>query len=177
MSCIKYNETIDSILNVHRQDLGRYFEQYQNHVYRVFNFAVPYLVSDIEFETISIAAAFHDLGIWTNKTFDYIKPSIDLVKRYSIENKIDLVVFDEIAVIIGEHHKLTSVKNSKLAEIFRQSDLVDLTFGLIRHGRDKHDMEMIKKTFPNKGFHLYLLKLFLKNLITSPWKPLPMYKF
>jgi hypothetical protein len=134
------------------------------------------LKSDRAVEIISIAVAFHDIGIWTNKTFDYINPSIELVKKYASENDLDSDKIDEIVLIIREHHKLTKITRSALAEQFRQSDLIDLTFGLIRNGRSKEDIQLIKKTFPNKGFHLYLVRLFLKNLFTNPGRPLPMYK-
>jgi hypothetical protein len=36
----------------------------------------------LEFEKIAIAGVFHDLGIWTNKTFDYIAPSVVLAREY-----------------------------------------------------------------------------------------------
>ena len=176
MTCIVQNEIIDLILNSHKNDLNIYFEQYRNHVYRVYNFAFPHVTSQNDINALSIASAFHDLGIWTNDTFDYLKPSIALAKKYAEENNLDIEKIDEIETIIAEHHKLTGVKTLKLAETFRQADLVDLTLGLIRHGMKREEIKMIRKTFPNKGFHLFLLKLFLKNLITNPLNPLPMYK-
>jgi hypothetical protein len=127
--------------------------------------------------TLCIASAFHDLGIWTNHTFDYLKPSIALAKKYCRANAIDNIIIAEIETIIGEHHKLTSIKTSKLAEVFRMADLTDLTLGLICNGIDKRSIKMIKETFPNKGFHLNLGKFFLKNLFVNPLKPLPMYKW
>ena len=39
------------------------------------NFCIAF-VGRSDIEKIAVAAAFHDLGIWTNKTFDYIPPSI-----------------------------------------------------------------------------------------------------
>jgi hypothetical protein len=35
-----------------------------------------------QIEKIAIAAAFHDLGIWTDGTFDYLQPSIRLVDAH-----------------------------------------------------------------------------------------------
>lgn len=168
---------MDLILNLYKVNLGKYFEQYKNHVYRVFNLALPYLNSDKEIEIISVASAFHDLGIWTNNTFDYIKPSIGLAKQFCVSNHFDASVIMEIWIIIDNHHKLTKIRTSKLAEIFRQADLVDLTFGLIPKGRNKNDVRLLRKTFPNKGFHLFLTKIFLKHLFNKPFNPLPMYKF
>jgi HD superfamily phosphodiesterase len=33
-----------------------------------------------DLEKIAAAAVFHDLGIWTDRTFDYIAPSIALAR-------------------------------------------------------------------------------------------------
>ncbi len=177
MDLISQNNIIDRILNSYKHELGNDFEQYRNHVYRVYNFAVPYVTSTPDIETLSVAAAFHDLGIWTNRTFDYLQPSVDLAKKYAAGNQVNAGALGEIATIIYEHHKLTRTKTSELAEIFRQSDLVDLSLGLIHFGRKKKDIRMLRKTFPNKGFHVNLLRLFMVNLYKHPLKPLPMYKF
>jgi hypothetical protein len=176
MKIISKNTTIDKILDSYQKELGTYFDAYRNHVYRVFNFASSYLTSDQEFEIVAIAAAFHDLGIWTNRTFDYLEPSKVLAQNYCKENKISNEKFLEIEKIIDFHHKMTRIKELKLAEIFRQADLVDLSLGMIRMGRDKDLIKSLKKEFPNCGFHLYLVKLFFINIIKHPLKPLPMFK-
>jgi len=170
------NEIIDSILDSHKDDLGKYFEQYRNHVYRVYNFAITQVAWDRDSKLLSIAVAYHDLGIWTNNTFDYLKPSIGLAKKYCVENRIGNNVISEIEIIIGDHHKLTKTKKSKLAEIFRQADLTDLTLGVIGQRIDKEKIRKIREAFPNKGFHITLCRLFIKNLFKNPLRPLPMYK-
>ena len=176
MDCITNNVIIDRILSTYKSDLGKDFEQYRNHVYRVYNFALPFVTSVRDIETLSIAAAFHDLGIWTNKTFDYLKPSIDLVKAYSSTHDLEPETLNELETIINDHHKLTKIKSLELAENFRQADLVDLSLGLIRCGRKRKHIRMVKKNFPNKGFHCNLFRLFVVNLLNHPLKPLPMYK-
>ena len=176
MDIITQNSIIDGILNDFQKDLGNDFEQYRNHVYRVYNFALPHVTTTRNIETLSIAAAFHDLGIWTNKTFDYLKPSIELAKHFAANNHVKSDTIPEIEMMINEHHKLTRIKSSAIAEIFRQADLVDLSLGLIRCGRKSKDIRMIRNSFPNKGFHFNLLILFLKNLLKNPLNPLPMYK-
>jgi predicted hydrolase (HD superfamily) len=170
------NHVIDLILDTYKDSLGKHFELYHNHVYRVYNFAVPYININEDENTLSIASAFHDLGIWTNNTFNYLQPSMDLAKKYCLAYNTAPDKTAEIITIIEQHHKLTRVKTSLPAEIFRQADLIDLTLGLIRKGRTVTYIRTVKKAFPNKGFHLYLLKIFLKNLFQHPLKPLPMYK-
>ena len=176
MNIIEQNETIDSILNTYMDYLGKEFEQYRNHVYRVYNFAMLCEPRQCDDRIISIASAFHDLGIWSNQTFDYLGPSIDLAKEYCIQNSIDTVTITEIEMIIDNHHKLSKVKTSQLAEIFRQADLIDLSLGLFHNGIGRRNIREIKLIFPNKGFHLNLCWLFLRNLLINPLRPLPMYK-
>ncbi|MCX6266750.1 MAG: HD domain-containing protein [Bacteroidetes bacterium] len=176
MNCVTQNIIIDSILDASRKDLGNDFEQYRNHVYRVFNLAIPYVSESRNMDTLSVAAAFHDLGIWTGKTFDYLEPSIALARRYATVHDLDARTTLEIETIISNHHKLSEVRNSQLAEVFRQADLVDLSLGLIRCSRTRRDIRLVRKTFPNKGFHYNLFRFFLKNLLKNPLNPLPMYK-
>jgi hypothetical protein len=58
--------TLDTILQAHATALGRDFTAYRNHAYRVANFCLA-LAPDraMQIEKVAIAAAFHDLGIWT----------------------------------------------------------------------------------------------------------------
>ncbi|MOA28372.1 hypothetical protein D3C78_1493120 [compost metagenome] len=79
--------------------------------------------------------------------------------------------------MINDHHKLSTVQKSQLAEIFRQADLTDLSFGLIRNGHDTDRVKAVRNTFPNKGFHWFLLRTFGKNLFKNPLNPLPVVKF
>lgn len=174
---ICHNEIADRILDAHRSALGSGYEQYRNHVYRVLNFALPFVTEQLERDTLMIAAAFHDLGIWTHRTFDYMEPSVNLAKRYSAEYHLSREENTAIESFIRNHHKITRFKGLALTEIFRQADLVDLSLGVIRCGRSRESIRHVRKAFPNKGFHLNLTKLFLKNLVRKPWKPLPMYRF
>lgn len=164
---------MDSILHQFEKDMGNGFEMYHNHVYRIFNLTLPFVTTDEEIQSLSIACAFHDLGIWTHQTFDYLQPSINLALEYSQNSRIS----EEIETIINFHHKIFKIKTSPIAELFRQSDLIDLTLGLFRFGRKGELIRQVRKTFPNRGFHVFLGKMFLKNLLINPLKPLPMYKW
>lgn len=67
---------LDEILERHAEVLGRDYHPYRNHTYRVANFhwcMLPGTVHDLY--VLSVAVAFHDLGIWTAGTFDYLAPS------------------------------------------------------------------------------------------------------
>ena len=68
--------TVEEVLDDHASELGHDLIAYRNHVYRVVNLCLAIMGdSRVEIEKIAVAAVFHDLGIWTNHTFDYIAPS------------------------------------------------------------------------------------------------------
>jgi len=177
MEIIKETRTIDKILNSYKLDLGEDFEQYKNHVYRVFNFAIIKTKTKEEYEILSISAAFHDIGIWTDKTFNYLQASVNHAKKYCSNNSIGDEISNEVQMIINNHHKILRCRNSYLAEIFRQADLTDLTFGLFHRNCKIKFVQKVRKCFHNEGFHFNLLKLFFINLKKDPLNPLPMYRW
>jgi hypothetical protein len=75
--------TVEGVLDDHASELGHDLVAYRNHVYRVVNLRVA-IVGDggTELEKIAVAAVFHDLGIWTSKTFDYIAPSVTIAREH-----------------------------------------------------------------------------------------------
>src|SRR5688572_19559830 len=97
--------TIDEVLNDHVMALGNDFVAYQNHVYRIVNLCVAF-AGQSELEKIAVAAVFHDLGIWTHGTFDYIAPSIALAHDYLVAGGREDWA-GEIGRMIGDHHKIT----------------------------------------------------------------------
>jgi HD superfamily phosphodiesterase len=99
---------VDEVLDIHARELGHDRTAYRNHVYRVANLSVA-ITGDARFdlEKIAIAAVFHDLGIWTNKTFDYIAPSVALAREY-LETRGMSDWIPEIEAMIADHHKVTS---------------------------------------------------------------------
>ena len=119
---------------------------------------------------------FMTLAFGLNKTFDYLEPSAELAREYCRKQNISFSDTNEVEMMINNHHKLSTVESSVLAEIFREADLIDLTLGLVPKGRKKEDIRLIRNLFPNKGFHLFLIKLFAKNLITNPTHPFPIFK-
>ncbi|UPT67471.1 MAG: hypothetical protein M0D57_01960 [Sphingobacteriales bacterium JAD_PAG50586_3] len=176
MEIIRINSFIDSVLSSHASVMGADMEKYRNHVYRVFNFSL-YFNKGEDADLLAIAAAFHDIGIWTDKTFDYLDPSIKLAVEY-VNARPELYLSPEkLAQVIELHHKITRVKLNTTAEHFRRGDIADLTFGLIRFGMPKALYKEAKAVFPIKGFHWKLVKLTLRQLTINPLKPLPMFRW
>ena len=79
LTCIP---SIADVLDAHASALGKDFVAYRNHVYRVMNLCVAIVGDRGVLEKIATAAVFHDLGIWTDRTFDYLAPSIALAREH-----------------------------------------------------------------------------------------------
>ena len=173
---ITAHPTIESILLTYQTQLGSHYQKYRNHVYRVYNLTLLLAQpNDIELKALAIAAAFHDLGIWTAGTFDYLQPSVELSKSYLAQNGLQAQEA-LVAGIINNHHKLSGYKTDALVEAFRKADLVDLSFGMVRFGITSAQLKELNGHFPTLGFHRFILKQALKNTIKHPFNPLPMMK-
>jgi len=166
---------IENILQNSVEQLGSDFTSYRNHCFRVYNFCAAFSIgNDFDKDKLSIATAFHDLGIWTNNTFDYLIPSQNLARDYLTKiNKIAWI--DEIEAIISNHHKIMHLPKS-LAESFRKADWIDISLGVIKFGLPKSFVSETLLTFPNAGFHKKLTILTCQWTMKHPFNPLPMMK-
>ena len=179
MNVVRQSALLDELLEGYRPVLGADYDAYRNHCLRLFNFCTALTGDDKEAEhKIAVAAAFHDLGIWTEKTLDYLAPSQLLAQRY-LEKNFKASWCKEIDAMISEHHKLTRYRLnlSWLVEAFRKADLIDLTGGLIRFRLPDDFVSDVLDAYPNAGFHKILARLALKRLKTHPFSPLPMMKW
>jgi len=169
---------LDQILDAHADDLGGDFAAYRNHTYRVVNLCIALCSDDLaDLEKIATATAFHDLGIWTDRTFDYLQPSVRLACDY-LAHSGNQEWTAEISEMILEHHKLSSYRGNQhwLVEQLRRADWVDVSMGLITFGLSRDSVREIMSMWPSAGFHKRLAKLELNHLRTHPWNPLPMVR-
>lgn len=123
------------------------------------------------------AAVFHDLGIWTAGTFDYLEPSealaADWLSGIGQQHLTSLVV-----TMIDQHHKLRSAGASDSPiEIFRRADLVDVSLGAIRFGIPFREYVALLRRFPDSGFHRRLIQLAAERTATHPLSPMPMLRW
>jgi len=168
--------TVDDVLNTHAIALRDDFVAYRNHVYRIVNLCVA-IVGQRELEKIAVAAVFHDLGIWTKGTFDYIAPSIALAHDYLIARARQEWTA-EIEKMIADHHKITASTSDpdSLVEAFRRADWIDVTRGLRRFGIPRPFLSRLFATWPDAGFHWRLVTLMFDRLRSHPLTPLPMVR-
>lgn len=170
---------LDAALNEWADAIGPHFTAYRNHCYYVLNvvntLAQP---SADELDQVAIAVAFHDLGIWSDKTLDYLDPSADRAKAY-LAAKGREADFPAVEAMIQGHHKLTRCKgeHARLAEAFRRADWNFVSLGSMPMGVPRALRRELLAQFPNAGFHNMLLKLGGAEFLRRPWKPLPMMRW
>ena len=171
--------TVEEVLHLHASELGHDLIAYRNHVYRVANLCLA-LVGDrrVDLEKIAVAAVFHDLGIWTDHTFDYIAPSVAIARQHlAARGLADWI--PEIEAMIVDHHKITPSRAAPqlLAESFRRADWIDVTRGLRRFGLPRSLFAAVVARWPDAGFHRRLVQLTMDRFWKHPLTPLPMVKW
>ena len=150
---------------------------YRNHVYRMVNFCFAQGdFSEADREKIVIAGCFHDLGIWSADTFDYLPPSITLATDYLAKlGRAELQ--EEISAMIDFHHRLRKFDEGSLVEVFRCGDLVDFSLGVFKCGLPHGYVREVKRQFPNAGFHRDLIRRACSWTLRHPLNPLPILKW
>lgn len=178
MELITQHPRLDGLFEHGHSLLGGDFEPYKNHCYRVFNAAaIMSRAQGDELDKLAIAAYFHDIGIWSDNTFDYLQPSARRARQYLEQQDLEDWQ-EEVSAMITEHHKLsTTCGQGSLVEAFRRADWIDVSLGLLRFGVARDVLRQLRSSFPNKGFHKRLVDLTLQRMRRHPLSPLPMFKW
>mgnify|MGYP006870821595 CR=1 FL=1 len=140
------NPIIEAVMQQFKPAIGVDYEKYKNHVYRVFSNCLFLDSNPGNTAKYAIAAVFHDLGIWTDHTFDYLAPSVEQAKRYLMATgQPDWI--NEIELMINWHHKLSPYKgpNETSVETFRKADWIDVSLGVLTFGLDQHKIKAIRR--------------------------------
>lgn len=167
------------MLAAHIHLLGRDFDGYRNHTYRVFSLCVAlHGGAEDDLEKIAVAAAFHDLGIWTAGTFDYLVPSVHLAEAHLARTAHPEWIPDVTQMIL-QHHKVfaTAAGRDSLVEIFRRADWIDVSRGTLRLGVPRAFVRELYSIWPGSGFHRRLVQLSWQRWRTHPLSPLPMVRW
>jgi hypothetical protein len=163
---------IDDVLSEYEASAG-----YRNHVYRMVNFCFAQGELDaVQKEKIVIAGCFHDLGIWTADTFDYLPPSVALANEY-LKRCGREEWQSEISTMIDLHHRIRKCEDDPLTEVFRKGDLVDFSLGLFKSGISPEFVRRAKQQFPNAGFHKELVSRGCRWALRHPLNPIPVIKW
>lgn len=171
--------TLDALLHAHAPHLGSDAAGYRHHAYRVANFYWLLAPGDAEaLEKLCIAVAFHDLGIWTARTFDYLPPSRALARNHL--QAIGKPAWQEdVDAMIDHHHRIRRMPPDRDAsvETFRRADWIDVSNGALRFGLSRDVVREVRTRFPDVGFHRRLPQLTLQRLRRHPLSPLPMMRW
>jgi hypothetical protein len=171
--------TLDALLEAHAAQLGGDAVGYRHHAYRVANFYWRLSPGDAEaLEKLCIAVAFHDLGIWTAGTFDYLPPSRVLAREYLCAiGRTDWQ--RDVDAMIDHHHRIRRMPDGMPAsvETFRRADWIDVSNGVLRFGLARRVVHEVRAAFPDAGFHRRLLQLTSQRLRQHPFSPLPMMRW
>ncbi len=179
---IVHDDDIEVVLPAHRQALGAFYEAYRGHVYRVLNFSLC-LVARLAPATpdirpkLGVAAAFHDLGVWSDATWDYLPPSIRRMRAY-LTASARASWSDELSVWVEMHHKLRPYRGpgAGAVEAFRRADLADFP-GWRRFGMPAAWLSEVRRTWPDHGFRRGVAVAVILGALRRPWRPLPMVRW
>jgi hypothetical protein len=169
---------LDAILDRHATSLAADFTAYRNHAYRVATLCASQTSDAPEaIEKLAIAAAFHDLGIWADRTFDYLDPSVRLAREHLLASGRAAWV-PEVSAAILEHHRITRYQGAGawLVEPFRRADWMDVSGGLVASGLSRALFHVALERWPRAGFHRLLARLAWRHARSDPSNPLPMLK-
>jgi hypothetical protein len=177
---LREHSTVDRLLQARADVIGADFIGYRHHVYRVVNLCMTLASAERDgerLEKIAIAAAFHDMGIWTDRTFDYLDPSIALATAH-LARSGRTPWTTEIAAMISEHHRVRPCRSGEhpLVEPFRRADWIDVSRGWIRFGVPASLVRELFSIWPSAGFHARLVQLTLHRWRSHPLSPLPMLR-
>jgi hypothetical protein len=163
----------EEILDAWRPVLGDDFAGYRGHVYRTLNLCRA-LAPGLDGARVAVTAAFHDLGLWPERTLDYLPGSVGRARDW-LERTGRPTWAAEIGAAIALHHKVTPDRgaHAALVEPFRRADLVDVSRGLYRAGLPRAFLGELFAAFPDAGFRPRIARLALGWALRHPLRPFP----
>lgn len=158
---IKQTDWIESLFEPYREVIGRDFEGYRGHVYRVLTYALHLLGgSHPRQKEIETALVYHDIGLWTDAHLAYLEPSIDLMVKDNRDNAWSL---DEplLRDIVFYHHKISAYRGhaAEIVNAVRKADWIDASGGFLRKGITREQIREVNQAIPEAGFHATLKRL------------------
>ncbi len=170
---------LDALLEPWREALGNDYHPYRNHLLRLLNLVCERIQPDAGiWRDLVVAAAFHDLGIWSDRTLDYLEPSR---RRALSETAAGGLEINErrVSDLILWHHKITAFRGPEAALInaFRRADWYEVCCGLFGRWSWRAERRALYRRIPLLGFHRVLLRVGLRRLRTHPLSPLPILRW
>ncbi|HME75085.1 MAG TPA: hypothetical protein VKI00_05320 [Mycobacterium sp.] len=173
MKTVTAHPIIDTVLQRYHAQLGSHIQTYRNHVYRGLTYHQLLLATPVP-DSVALAWAVHDLGIWTAGTFDYLTPSADLASTHASEFAVTETEY--VRAMITHHHKLRPA-HDRMTETFRIADLIDVSRGLLRGPIERSRVKSVVAELPYLGFHAFLARGLTRYAVHHPTQPLPMLRW
>lgn len=177
------NPLIDEILAEHREGWSRGDANgwlgYRNHAQRVFLFAQRFRdPDDADHESdqkLAIAAAFHDLAVFT--TVDYLTANLGAADHWLTVRGLD-EWRREIGLAMTLHHRVRPYRGeaAALVEPIRRADWVECTAGVIASGLPRAFVRQAQKQFPTGRFAVRSTVRIATHAVTHPTNPLPFWR-
>ena len=151
------------------------FAGYTGHVARVLAFYAGLAPGHAAPEAVQVAGAFHDLGIWTARSWDYLAPSVRLARDHLTPRagRTSPTRWSASSWSTTSSSR-TAASFQETVETFRRADLVDLSLGAVRFGLPREAVRRVRATHPNAGFHRRLTEIGGRWALGHPAHPLPM---
>jgi hypothetical protein len=169
----------EALLEGWRARLGPAHHAYANHAHRVFHLARRLGALDASLdEPLAITAAFHDVGIWLDDTFEYLAPSAARAAAH-----VQTVGHPEWAAMvtaaIEAHHKVTpwNGPNAAFVNAFRRADWLDVAMFALPTVLPRPFLRDLVRVFPRAGFHGRIVRIGLAWARRHPTRPLPMLRW
>lgn len=158
---ISESPTVEARLSPFREKVGKDYDGYRNHIYRVLTYTLHFLGEDeTQREAIETALVYHDIGLWSDAQTAYLEPSI---QRVLADNQEHGWGYDEqlLRDIIYWHHKVTAFRgpHANIVNAVRKADWVDATGGRIRKGLPKAEIRRVMEAIPPSGFYETLQRI------------------
>lgn len=149
---------IDIHLEKYKSVIGKDYDAYRGHLYRVLTYTLHYLNGDETFlPIIGAALVYHDIGLWTDNVLSYLEPGC----RHANEAFNETLSKEELKLLenlIFWHHKVTPFMglHEDVVNAFRKADWIDATLGFVNQEMPSSHIQYVQSTIPNKGFHQML---------------------
>eukprot|EP00429_Kryptoperidinium_foliaceum_P005349 CAMPEP_0176011428 /NCGR_PEP_ID=MMETSP0120_2-20121206/5279_1 /TAXON_ID=160619 /ORGANISM="Kryptoperidinium foliaceum, Strain CCMP 1326" /LENGTH=225 /DNA_ID=CAMNT_0017344291 /DNA_START=86 /DNA_END=763 /DNA_ORIENTATION=+ len=168
---IERNEHLDDELFGLAGKVGTEFAAYRNHCLRVLTFTKYFLPDFVEkeipeaMELASVALAYHDVALWTDKELSYLEPSVAQLEKALGNDSYSETQMAIMKDIILQHHKITPFESNRgkaadaLVNAVRKADWADASFGIVRFGMPAALLEAAYDKLDEAGFHKILLQL------------------
>jgi len=170
---IAKHRVVEAILGRYVDALGAEGELYKNHVYRGLNLQLKIGHLEVSDE-LAVAWATHDLGLWTERTLDYLEPSARLAEELGREFGVEQT--RRLRQMVEYHHCLRPL-HDPVVESFRLADRADAWPKRWKATLSLEEIDQVVRAFPYCGFHMFLGRSALRYALLHPWRPVPMFRW